>query len=193
MKTRWSPSWNNRLLDSSCTRMTSPAAGLLDLRSRLGEVRLAQLVLESVQDVTVPDGEDGCCGHSRNGLPSAILLTLLTYSYAAGYFASADVEGELGRDDVLRYLAAGHRPQFDDFRQFRRRCRSELRRCLARVLRRTWERGIEPVGAGETNQESNRALAVNRWEPTGFDARFELEADARIARAVQADSFALDD
>jgi hypothetical protein len=173
--------------------MASPAAGPLDLRSRLGEGRLAQSVVESVQDVTVLDGEDGCCGHSKNGLPSAILLTLLTYSYAAGYFASADVEGELNRDDVLRYLAAGHRPQFDDFRQFRRRCRSELRRCLARVLRRTWERGVEPTGADETNQALEQAMAATRWEGAGFDARFELEADARIARAVQADSFALDD
>jgi hypothetical protein len=193
MNTRWSPSWNNRLLDSSRSRMPSPVVGLVDLRSRLGEGRLAQSVLESIQDVTLFDGEAGCCGHSRNGLPSAILLTLLTYSYAAGYFASADVEDELNRDDVLRYLAAGHRPQFDDFRQFRRRCRSELRRCLAKVLRRTWECNIEPIGEGATHQESQRESAVTRWEGTGFDARFELEADARIARAVQADSFALDD
>jgi hypothetical protein len=173
--------------------MAPPTAHPRDLRRLVGEGTTVRLVLESVSDPTAQDRADGCCGQSANGLPSAILLTLLTYSYAACCYGSAEIEEGLQRDDVLRYLAADYRPQVDDLRQFRRQCRSELRRCLAEVLRRASEYGIDPVNLGDAGLESYLGLSVNRWPTAGFDARFEIEADARIARAVQADSFAMDD
>jgi hypothetical protein len=173
--------------------MAPPTAHPRDLRRLVGEGALARLVLESISNPTAQDRANRCCGHNADGLPSAILLTLLTYSYAACCYGSAEIEEGLQRDDVLRYLTGDCRPQVDDLRQFRRRCRSELRRCLAEVLRRASEHGIDPADPGDTGLESYLGLFVDRWPTAGFDARFEIEADARIARAVQADSFAMDD
>jgi hypothetical protein len=173
--------------------MASPVGCPVDLRRLVGEGILARLVLESVSDQAVQDRMDGCCGRSANGLPSAILLTLLTYNYAACCYGSTEIEEGLRRDDVPRYLAADCRPQRDDLRQFRRRCRSELRRCLADVLRRVSAYGIDPEDPGDAGLESQLELSVDRWRTPGFDPRFEIEADARIALAMQTDSYAMDE
>jgi hypothetical protein len=78
-------------------------------------------------------------------------------------------------------------------RRFRRRCRTDLRRCLAAVLRRAEQSGFRPGCVGIPTAESQPGFSPNRMSIAGYDARFEIEADARIARAVQADSFAMDD
>jgi hypothetical protein len=148
------PAW-----ETMAARVNCPA----DLRRLVGEGPLMRMVQESVGEVRVP--ESGC-GSNGGGVPSDVLLKLLTYSYAAGYTGSAEIVEELRWDEVMSDLAAEHSLRLDDLRGFRRRCRSQLQRCLGEVLRR---------------------VAV------GPDLPCEVEAHARIARAVQADSFALDE
>jgi hypothetical protein len=135
----------------------------VDLRRLVGEGQLARVVQESVQETR---GDDSCCGSNRSGVPRDILLKLLTYSYAAGYSGSAEIVEGLRCDGGLSGLAAEHHPRFEDLRHFRRHCRLQLQRCLGEVLRR---------------------VAADPELPC------EVEAQARIARAVKADSFAWDE
>lgn len=185
--------WNPRSIGSGTGPMRHKLLFPSDLRSLVEEAKLVRLVLESVRDMTVNGSADGCCGLNANGIPSAILLALMTYSYATGCFGSADVADEVRRDDLLRCLATDHRPQDSDLRQFRRRCRAELRRCLGEVLRRVPDPGL--VHECPKRPPPGRCC-VPPAKPSSFsqgDDRFEAEAEARIALAVQTDSLAMDE
>jgi hypothetical protein len=163
MKTQFSANKSNRVTSPTWETMAARVDCPADLRRLVGEGPLMRMVQESVGEVREP--ESGC-GSSGGGVPSDVLLKLLTYSYAAGYSGSAEIVEELRCDGVMSDLAAEHSLRLDDLRGFRRRCRSQLQRCLGEVLRR---------------------VAVGPGMPC------EVEAQVRIARAVQADSFALDE
>jgi hypothetical protein len=186
MTTRWKSEWNDRPAGLFFDDPAGSGSGLVDLRRVAGEGGLARVVLDSVKDIEDLPGSNGV-------VPAAIMLTLLTYGYAAGWYGSDEIEAGVRQDDVLRYLAANHRPRFDELRRFRRLYRSQLRRCLAGVLRRLSDRGLEPVCGASGGGESYLGLSVNRWPEAGYDSRHEVEAERRIGRAVQADSYAMDE
>jgi len=64
-----------------------------------------------------------------------MLLTLLTYCYAAGVCGSEDIEYDCRNDAVTRYLCANTSPDQDTIRSFRRANRPRIEDCLARVYR----------------------------------------------------------
>lgn len=65
-----------------------------------------------------------------------MLLTLLTYSYAIGNYASEDIEWDCHHDAGTRYLCADTRLEEDTLRAFRRANRPWIELCLAWVLGR---------------------------------------------------------
>jgi hypothetical protein len=142
-----------------------------DLRQALGQHGLAKLVRNAIP----PHPE-------RETESSESLLALLTYSYAAGVYDSAEIPREFHGND-LRYLLGGGVPaDYHVLRRFRRHNRSELRDCLSRVLR----------SARQTSSLTPSEPAMGWWSRVGHDG-CEQEAEERINRAVRADTFALDD
>lgn len=195
MTTRSTPTRNQALLSGGINPSADRTGHFQEFHLPTVGGTLVRLVSESIQDILEQERAMGCCGTSANDLPSTILLRLLTYSYAVGFYGSEEIEGQLPQDDALRYLTAEYRPRFDDLRQFRRRCRSQLRRCLTEALRRAAECGIElPTTAIATDPQLGLLKSrQNRWPAAGAATRFEIEADARIACAVLADCLALDE
>jgi hypothetical protein len=143
------------------------------------------------EDLRQALGRDGLAELVRNAIPphpkheaewSEHLLALLTYSYAAGVYDSAEIPRELDQNDLRDLLGAGVPADYHALRQFRRHNRSELRDCLSRVLR----------SARETAGFSRGESSSNWWLRGSHDV-CEQEAEERINRAVRADTFALDD
>ena len=85
-----------------------------------------------------------------------MLLTLLTYSYAAGAAASEDIEWACQQDPATRYIIGNACPDQDTVRAFRRAHRPWIESCVATVLERVC--AVKRVEAGElVLKDSSRA------------------------------------
>jgi hypothetical protein len=106
-------------------------AGLpTDLRQRVGERVLIELALEAAQ--TVGERLPRPFGAKERCNPQ-MLLTLLTYCYAAGMYGSGDIEWACSNDTAARYLCANTVPDEETIRNFRRANRPWIEACLTRV------------------------------------------------------------
>ncbi len=139
-----------------------------DLAEWLGAVRLTHLAFGALADVESPRREFRLPG-AEDGYSFRMLLTLVSYAYARGLYGSAEIADRVASHTDLRYLAAGERPDAATLRQFRRQNWMLLRTVLTRLL---------ALSTGCSQQD------------TWFNAA--AEADARLERAMAADSYALD-
>lgn len=108
-----------------------------DLHTLLGERVLITLTLQAVDAVAerLPRWQ----GDPDGDASPRMLLTLLTYCYAAGTYASEDVEWACRRCEGARYICGNATPDLDMLRHFRRANRPWIEECLAWVLKRAWE------------------------------------------------------
>lgn len=110
-------------------------------------------------------------------IPEAALRTVLTYCYATRILSSAEIEEAAVHDHVVRYLCANDHPSREVIREFRRRNHAELVKALTRLFSMLF------------------ASRPSKFEFTEL-LRFHnvhSEAERRIARAIQADTAAMDD
>jgi hypothetical protein len=171
--------WNNSLPD--------------DLSLYIGKKTLVKLVLEAVEGIDAGGSGRGPVTAEKVVIQPAMMITLLTYCYATGVYGSMDIELNIHRDQMTRYLCAKTYPDVDVLRSFRRDWRLSIQQCLATVLSRVWELRFcgddaEPIG-GLSYADSS----LNRWTGMTPAPNFPNEAEARIARAIRADSMAMDD
>jgi Transposase domain (DUF772) len=136
---------------------------------------LLHLVYEANAGLSWPTPAYG----SVEGVPVAVLRTLLTYCYAAGLSSSRDIEYATERDPIVRYICANHTVDADIIRRFRRDQRPWLSRGVAAVLAMA-----APSGAG--SYASNSACRWGQIDP------FQAEADRRLKAAMRDDSLELD-
>jgi len=102
-----------------------------DLRRVVGERRLIELSLEAAQIVGEGLPRPERIVEDQPG--SRTLLTLLTYCYAAGIYASEDIEWACESDAAARYICAKTWPDHDALRCFRRANRPWVEACLGWV------------------------------------------------------------
>jgi hypothetical protein len=144
-----------------------------NLRRWLGRRGLVALALEAVQTVdwrVYPVTDD-----SQEIRPQ-MMLTLLSYCYAAGICGSQDIEWAAQSDKTVRYICAGKEPDWLTIRRFRRRNVELLRQCLAYILKHACAlragRGSssEPIiDCSESNLDHQIACAVrNRIDAAIF-------------------------
>src|SRR5882762_2634599 len=91
-----------------------------DLSVYIGKKTLVKLILEAIEGLKAQASE---CGVSTTGYAEfqpALMLTLLTYCYATGTYASTDIELSMPRDQMVRYLCAKNRVNLQALREFRR-------------------------------------------------------------------------
>jgi hypothetical protein len=141
-----------------------------DMAERLGAVNLLRLTLEAAPHARVQQG----WFRSHRSAPefsTQMLLSLLSYAYARGVFASQDIEDACHREGDFRYLCAGQPVDVFTLRRFRRFYWNALEIVLSRLLR-----------AGIVQSDLDSA------------ARFDIdnEAERRMACAVAMDSMSLD-
>lgn len=121
-----------------------------DLYTLMGERTLISLALQAVDAVAtrLPRWENDT---DSNASPR-MLLTLLTYSYAAGTYASEDVEWACQHREGARYITGNVRLDEDTLRHFRRANRPWIEECLAWVLERVCERMPHLVATDESRE-----------------------------------------
>ena len=139
-----------------------------DLRTWISEQDLADLVEDAVQQVRGAKRAVACtCGWD-------VLLGIMTYSYATGLYASEEIENSLNYGtglDHVHSLVFGNAPASTVLRRFRRVNRGAIEQCLAAVIR---------SACGHLEGSESQSLD------------YLHEANARVAHAIQIDSWALD-
>jgi hypothetical protein len=158
---------------------------------QIGKKTLVRLILEAAEGIEIGGTGAGSAAGAGDAFRPTMMLTLLTYCYAAGVYGSGDIELEIRRDRMTRYLCAKSYPDIDAIRSFRRRHRAKIKQCLAALLCRVWE--LRSSGdAPRPSDDLYVSYSLRRWTDVIPAPNFDREAEARITRAVLADSMALD-
>jgi len=147
-----------------------------DLRRWLGRRGLVGLALEAVQTVdwrVYPVTDD-----SQEFRPQ-MMLTLLSYCYAAGICGSHDIEWAGQADKTVRYICAGKEPDWLTIRRFRRRNVDLLRQCLAFILKHAWASRVE---------RDSSSVPISDWSESNLDHQIACEVRNRIDTAVFLDA-----
>jgi hypothetical protein len=144
----------------------------------MSELELAHLVEHAVELIRPAD-------ETRNRTRTwDVLLGIIAYSYSIGLYASEEIEEALNDHPAfgpVQTLAFGNRPAAGVLRSFRRAHRDAIALCLAEVFRSACSRALGSMNSsGGPSQLVCPALDPSR------------EANARITRAIQADSWAMD-
>src|SRR5438067_10964211 len=114
----------------------TPANPTADLRESLGESILLKLALDGVQSLEPSKLNAAVSGKEK--LRPQMMLTLLSYSYAARIYGSRDIEWAIRTNSTVRYICARTFPEWRAIRQFRRNNRELVVQCLAYVLKKAW-------------------------------------------------------
>ncbi len=164
-----------------------------DLPTLVPEQMLVKLALEAVQTVEWPDPAPEHASASDPTLPRPLMMTVLIYCYAAGMLGSRDIESRVHHDQPLRYLCRSAVPGWNTLRIFRRHHVRLVTRCLETLLELVWEwtksNGCR-VGTIDPDYQKSSCIQV---EPLSSEPDFAREAEQRVARAIHADSMAMDD
>lgn len=139
-----------------------------DLAEWVGAVKLMQLALEATDGAKI-DHKEFALSDGSPSFPSRMLLTLVSYAYARGIYPSQDIEEACRRLGDFRYICANDYPTSPVLRRFRRQHWAEVHGVLARLVQ---------LAVGDRAGEG--------W----FNA--EAEADARMAKAIAADSLSME-
>ena len=113
-----------------------PLSIYADVGQWLGERELAQLALDAVlaHETTDPLPK----GNKSTVYQPRMMLTLLGYCYARGWYASRQIEQAIVKDPMVRYLCAHRYPDWNVIRRFRRDHRGLLAACLNHIFKQAW-------------------------------------------------------
>jgi hypothetical protein len=194
---RYDPTPHENSVRSSREGAWNPAAedGFpQDLRQWVGESALLSWVLDAVQSICEPGGRaSGGTTPVPVGQPR-VFLTLLTYCYAVGVYASEEIEDRIPTDATLCYLSAGARPTWHDLRHFRRQTRKMLHQALSKVFQTAREFRLWSIANMlQIDADWRDRLAVDSPRESRQTQLADLAANDRINQAVLRDSMALDE
>ena len=160
----------------------------------MDESILVRLTLDAVQSTCESNGNwPSPAARTPAGLPR-VILTILTYSYAVGIYASEEIAARICSDPNLRYLSAGARPTWHELRRFRRPSRAVIQQALSRLFESAWQFRLWPVAEiPATDPEWRDRLAGSDCAGAMREPLIARATDDRINQAVWWDSMALDE
>jgi len=161
-----------------------------DLSVYIGKKTLVKLILDAIEELN--SRPSGCEATGSPEFQPGLMLTLLTYCYATGVYASTDIEISMRHDQMIRYLCAKNYLSLPVLLEFRRYSRDRIKECLATVLRRVWELRFCDEDACTMSAGADTGAAFGRWLNLRPTPDFTAEAEQRIVLAVRADSMAMD-
>jgi hypothetical protein len=150
-----------------------------DLRNIVRPGTLLQFTLNATANVNFNSGGPS----ETHPFSPRMMLTLLSYCYASGIYASWDIERAIHMDGTVRYICARQYPGWLDIRRFRRQHRELVAESLAITLKQVWieqmnAQGPEVCRDGalecDIDQEI-QALARNRVETAIIMDRAETD------------------
>jgi len=163
-----------------------------DLSVYIGKKTLVKLILDAVEGLNARASGHETTPTGTPGFQPVRMLTLLTYCYATGVYASTDIELSMQRDQMVRYLCSKNYLTLQVLREFRRYTRDRIKECLTTVLQRVWKLRFCDEDACPIAAAPNPGLSFGRWLNMRPTPDFTAEAEQRIVRAVRADSMAMD-
>jgi len=163
-----------------------------DLSVYIGKKTLVKLILDAIEDLNARAPEREAFATGNPEFQPAKMLTLLTYCYAAGVYATTEIELGMEHDQMIRYLCAKKSLNLPVLREFRRYNRDLIKECLAIVLRRVWELRFCDEDACSMAVACHLSDSFGQWLDMRSNPDFTAEAEQRIIRSVQADSMAMD-
>ena len=149
-----------------------------DLRQSVGEDALARLAVDAAQVVGLQNSRLAVGPASAQSDPQR-LLAILTYSYAAGIYASQAIEWSCHHDPIVRTLCGGPPPDWSAVWRFRNANRPWVEECLARL----YDAACRGVPAGK--QPSFGAGPISEVAPSSELIEF---ARQKVRRASRTDS-----
>jgi hypothetical protein len=166
---------------------TTPSTLPADLREWVNESIVVGWVLREVSEAL--SGHSPWAWLREDGPPPATMLTVLTYCYATGLYASEDIEAATMSDPIVRYLCANQFVTSAAIRRFRRAHRESLRACLLQLHRRAWQHrfGARPGGSWAAEPP---CFGPPQEEAVTY--RLAAAAETRIQQAILADTMDMD-
>lgn len=140
-----------------------------DLSQSVGEKALVKLVLDAVQTVDSARLKEEA--GKLPGFRPQMLLTLLTYCYAARIYGSRDIEWAMVHDRTVRYICARTFPNWQTLRRFRRGNRDVIAECLTRVFKQAWALQFE---------DGNALYDCDEWFEGPFSEQISAEVLNRL-------------
>ena len=163
-----------------------------DLSYCIGKKTLVKFILEAIEDLDASRPGRETVEPAAPDFEPAMMVTLLTYCYATGVFGALDIELSTRHDRMIHYLCARAYPDCYVIRSFRRYHRDMIAQCLTAVLRRVWELRFRGEDAEPMQGVCSLGRSLGQWADLKSTPNFKSDAERRIARAVRADSMAMD-
>lgn len=167
--------------EKSSSSPSSPLSAYADVGQWLGDRPLAQLALDAVlaqeSAGTLPKAKTSAYYQPR------VMLTLLGYCYARGWYGSRQIEQAILKHPMARYLCAHRYPDWNVLRRFRRDHREVLAACLNHIFTQAW--------AIKLDRAEVDFLGYN-WFETEFTKEIEQEVQSRIDLASYIDMMEVD-
>lgn len=151
--------------------------GGLDLRHALGERALIAWCLDAVQ--ILGDRLPHLEGADREEYSPQMLMTLLTYCYAAEIYGSDDIEWACQNDAAVAYLCGNAAPDRDTLRRFRRINRPWIEACLM------WVHARKETGDSAATEATGSPLA--KLSPQAY-AELAVLAHRKLEKAILIDT-----
>jgi hypothetical protein len=152
-----------------------------DLRAWMGERELLKLAFEALHVLEEGSEMSPDAARPEPGAPR-VLLTLLTYCYAAGIYSSDEIEAQVPNDPQLAYLCAKTLPLANRLRHFRRYHREFVVKSLSELLQLAWKSHPQNCGPLRAAHDTRQ-----------FESFFRRAAEQRVQEAILEDTMALDD
>lgn len=112
------------------------------------------------------------------GIRPQMLLTLLTYCYSTGIYATEDILNAVKHNRAARYICAHHYPDYAALRKFRRAYRSQIEQALRWVLLQAWARRFDAAEADYLGYE---------WFVQNLNQELDAAVQARMELAIVLD------
>ena len=156
-----------------------------DFRSRFDLRQLTAFAIEAVH--RVKPGSTTLM-HKGQIFSEPMLLTVLTFCYSCGIYASSEIEEAIRENEAVRYLCARVFPDSEDLRHYRRGNAGVIKRCLIELFTLAEESG----SVGDNMFPTYAAHSARQMFGASRGWMFVAEADRRVTLAIQADSIAMD-
>jgi transposase len=170
----------------------------LDLNEWVADDDLAHFIVEAVERVDMHAFKVSRTGSGKAQYHPRMMLGLLVYCYANGFFSSRKIEQATYRNVSVRFIAANTHPDHDTIAKFRRDNATAFKTAFAQILLLAKELNILKVGMVsidgtkiDANASKIKSLRHDRVEVL----RAKLEADIAelVAKAQAADSVDISD
>lgn len=126
------------------------------------------------------------------GFQPKLLLSLLTYGYAAGIYGSEEIHGRLRHEPGLAYLSAGAQPKWNVLMRFRRENKHALSCCLEYFFKLVWTFRFEQSQWDDVDWDLCDVITVNDWFTPELTRQIQEIVRQRVLWALQSDTAFLD-